>query len=239
MRKRTNLTASTANLIQNLFFYCGTVIVGLLALKTAGVPLTVFTIFGGALALGIGFGSQHLMNNFISGITVLIEQPIKVGDIVDVAGLSGRVMQIGIRATVIRDDAGMSHLIPNSHILENPVTNWHFDDELVAVVVRAGIAYGSDCPLMRKVLLDVAQENQGVVKDPEPTVIFHDFGDNALVFDLLVWMPIQTALERREAASDLRFAIEEKCNENGIVMAFPQRDVHLDVEKAIPIRMEK
>ncbi len=209
------------------------------ALQFAGVPLTVFTIFGGALAIGIGFGSQHILANFISGLILLIERPVKPGDLVKVGDYSGMVVRVGARATLLTDYTGVTHLIPNSQLLESSVTNWHYDDDTVCAVTKVGAAYGTDTRIVEKLLLEVAQNHPQVSKEPAPVVLFEEFGSDSLNFELLVWIRARRVLERRKIESEIRHRINEIFNENGIVIAFPQRDVHLDSAKPIQVEVVK
>ncbi|MDA3961698.1 MAG: mechanosensitive ion channel [Planctomycetota bacterium] len=235
--RRLQITEGAAQVIQQILFYIMITVVFLIGVQIAGLPLTAFTVIGGALALGVGFGSQNLVNNFMSGLVLLVERPVRIGDLVEVDGAGGRVIHIGARSTTISNYSGVAHMIPNSTLLENRLTNWSLKDDLVLVTVTVGVAYGSDIQRLEMVLLGCANSNDEVVTQPVPEVLFQEFGDNALVFDLLVWIHARTGIQRQRAASALRFGIDAACREHGITIAFPQRDVHLDVTSAIPVRM--
>jgi len=198
------------------------IISGLLAL---GMSLTNLAIIAGALSVGIGFGLQHIVGNFISGIIMLIERPIKVGDRIVVGQDDGIVKKISVRATEIEDFEKSSVLIPNSELISGRVQNWTFHTPLNRMSVSVGVAYGTDVDLVKKLLLEVAAENENVVQVPEPRVYFDDFGDSALIFRLMVY--IYDISMRNRTPSNLRFAIDKKFRENNIHIPFPQRDVHI------------
>jgi potassium-dependent mechanosensitive channel len=229
--------AGASVMLRAVIHYALVMLVLCIALQSAGVPLTAFTIFGGAIAIGVGFGSQNILNNFISGLIILFERPIKQGDLVQIGSQIGIVSRIGARATLLTDYKGITHLIPNSHFLEQPVTNWHFSDDLVCASISVGVAYGSDTALVQRVMKEVAQRHPRTVAEPEPCVLFNDFASDALVFEVLLWTPARRVIERRRVESEIRFAIDTAFRENGIVIAFPQRDVHVDASTPIPVRM--
>jgi len=206
------------------------------ALISVHIPLTVFTFLGGALAIGAGFGAQNILNNFISGLILLVERPIKLDDMVEVDGILGLVKVIGSRCCQVRRLDGIDMLIPNSSFLEKNVTNWTHSDHLLRLEVDVGIAYGS--PLSKaKVLIErAAVEHPYVLKAPKPKVYLEDFASDALNLTLLFWIDLSSQSDRRLVMSDIRYRIEALFGENGIVIAFPQRDVHL--ESALPIKVE-
>jgi small-conductance mechanosensitive channel len=170
----------------------------------------------------------YIINNFISGWILMWERPIRIGDFLEMGEVKGTVESINTRSTCIRRVDGVHVLVPNSYLLENTVTNWTLIDRLVRTNVRVGIAYGSDVELATELLNRVAGEHASVLKDPPYSVIFDDFGDNSLVFDLNVWVYADAEKGLRVIRSDLRYQIDRLFRESGIVIAFPQRDVHLD-----------
>lgn len=226
-----------ASAIQTLVFYSMLVVVVFFSLTVAEVPLTVFTIFGGALALGIGFGSQNVVSNFISGLILLIERPVEAGDLVEVDGCLGVVDRVGARATrLFGYDAG-SYLVPNSVLLESIVRNWNHANDLIRTVVPVGIAYGSDTAQARELLQQIATDHDEILDQPAPAVLFTDFGDNALGFEIHFFIEPKDILARKRIESDVRFAIDAAYRNAGIEIAFPQRDVHLDSVKPLEVRM--
>jgi potassium efflux system protein len=179
-----------------------------------------------ALSVGIGFGLQEIVANFISGIILLFEQPIRVGDTVTVGDTSGVVTKIRMRATTVRDWDGRELLVPNKEFITGRLLNWSLSDQQTRTLIEIGVAYGSDVPKAMKIALDVAREHENVLDDPEPFITFDSFGDNSLLLTLRCYLP---SLERRlVTASEMRNTINDRYNEAGIVIAFPQRDVHLN-----------
>ncbi|MEE8409680.1 MAG: mechanosensitive ion channel domain-containing protein [Myxococcota bacterium] len=234
---RFGLHTGASAALQTLTFYVLFVFFALFALRMVNVPLTVFTVLGGALAIGVGFGSQNIVNNFISGLILLIEQPIKVDDLIEVDGTLGKVEHIGARSTRVRTFANIHILVPNSAFLEKNVVNWTLSDPLVRVEVNVGVAYGSPTRDVHRLIHQAIEEHSDVQKHPEPLVFFTAFGDNALHFEALFWIRISSHIDRRRIQSDIRFRIDELFRETEIVIAFPQRDVHLDTIKPLEVRV--
>ncbi len=234
---RMKIDRGPASAIQTIIYYVSVVLVVMLAMQMAAVPLTVFTIFGGALALGIGFGSQNIVNNFISGLILLIERPIAVGQLVEVDGNRGTVHKIGARSTLVQVYDGKMVIIPNSMLLELVVTNYDRPDERYRSQVSVGVAYGSDTKKVRELLGRAADEHPRVLDNPGWIVLFKEFGDNALGFELHSWIRPSSTQERYIIESELRFRIDELCREAGVVIAYPQRDVHLDTLSPLEVRV--
>ncbi len=201
------------------------------------IPLTVFAFFGGALAIGLGFGTQTLIKNFISGIIVLAERKIRVGDVLELDGIVGTVTEINTRSSVIRSADELETMIPNSAFLENRVTNWTLSSSKVRRFVRLGVAYGSSPRQVMDVLTESAARHQLVCKDPAPFAVFEDFGDSALIFCLYFWLEVGGSTNRTIVGSDLRLMIEKRFSELGIGVPFPQRDVNLNSASPITVRI--
>jgi len=235
LRKRFDMSKTAATLLERGLYILSIVILILLALDIVNIPLTVFAFLGGALAIGIGFGAQTLINNFISGLILLIERPISLGDLVEVEGVRGRVGNIGARCSRIRRADGIDMLVPNSAFLEKNVTNLTLTDTKLRVSIKIGVAYGSPLREVTRLLQQAVEEHGKVLKDPIPLVMFEDFGDNALMFAVEFWVNVTTQTDFRVVASDLRFMIERLFRETGIVIAYPQRDVHLDQTRPLEI----
>jgi small-conductance mechanosensitive channel len=234
---RTRIHADAAQLIQRLSFYALLIVVVVTALNMLHVPLTAFAFISGAVAIGVGFGAQNIINNFISGWILMSERPVGIGDFVEIEGASGTVEKIGNRSTRIRRVDGVHLLVPNSRILENSVINWTLVDRKVRTVVRVGVAYGSPVREVERLIHQALTEHLAVEKEPEPSVIFEDFGDNALIFDAYFWSDVGGERELRRTRSDIRYRISELFEENGIVIAFPQRDVHLDAPDGLRVHV--
>jgi small-conductance mechanosensitive channel len=232
---RVEESASLA--ISTLIFYGLAIIVFVAALGWAGIPLTLFTLFGGALAIGFGFGSQNIIKNFISGLILLIERPIRPGDMVDVSDTHGRVIRVGLRCTQIRTFTNIDILVPNSLFLESNVINWTLTNDETKVKLSLGVAYGSDVNKVRELMLKAAKENTKIMNHPPPEVFFADFGNDALMFQLVFWIRMKQPSDQLRVESELRFKLDALFKEHQLVIAFPQRDVHLDTTRPLDIRL--
>ena len=233
LRSRMEKRAANPDLIQMVsraWLILGLVVLGFLVLEQLQVPLAAFAFVSGAVAIGVGFGAQNIINNFISGWILMWERPIKIGDFLELGEVRGTVEAINTRSTRIRRVDGVHLLIPNSNLLENTVTNWTLQDDLVRTAVLVGVAYGSDVTLVRELLERAADEHPDVLKEPQRFVLFDDFGDNSLVFELNLWVRSKAERGLRSIRSDLRFRIDALFREHNVTIAFPQRDVHLDGE---------
>jgi potassium efflux system protein len=196
----------------------------ILSLSTLGVNATSLAVIFGALSIGIGFGLQNIFNNFISGLILLFERPIQVGDYVEVGGLWAEVKKINVRATVVQTFDNASVIIPNSELISQQVTNWSFKDKRMRRNLDVGVAYGSDIDLVQKTLLDIAQNTRGVLKYPRPDVLFIDHADSALIFRLRIWVHVD---DFWTVPSQIRCDIDRCFRELAIEIAFPQRDLHI------------
>ena len=223
--------------IKTITFYILLCTFTLLALRAVNFPLAVFTVLGGALAIGIGFGSQNVMNNFISGLILLIERPIRPRDVVEIEGSHGVVENIGARSTQIRAMDGRYIVVPNSYFLQNNLINWTLSDDLIRSKVSVGVAYGSDTTLVEKCILQCINDAEGVHMEPRPNVIFEAFAESSLNFDVYFWLRARSPMAIRRIESRLRFAIDLSFREHNISIAFPQRDIHLDITKPLDINL--
>jgi small-conductance mechanosensitive channel len=197
----------------------------LLALAALGVNFTNITIIGGALGVGIGFGLQTIVNNFVSGLILLFERPVRIGDYIEIQGLWGEIKKIGLRATTVETFDRADIVIPNSDLVANQVTNWTRTNRLVRLKIPVGVAYGSDVPLVMKILLECAQENPSVMSSPKPQVLFTGFGDSSLDFELRVFL--SDIDYRLIAQSEILQEIDREFRLNDVEIPFPQRDLHL------------
>lgn len=203
------------------------IIVGMIViLQTLGIDLSALTILTGALGVGVGFGLQHITNNLVSGIILLFERPIKVGDRIEVGGVLGDVVRISPRATIIVTNDNITVIVPNSEFITGRVTNWSYIDRDVRFHIPVAVSYHSDPEEVRRLLLTVAGAHPGVLKQPEPDALFQEFGDSSLKFVLRVWtrdyITTQGVLR-----SELNFAISRMFKEHGIEIPFPQQDLHI------------
>ena len=226
--RSSGASADTIHLFKRLFYIVAGAILIVTTLDVMNVPLTAFAFLSGAVAIGVGFGAQNIINNFISGWILMWERPIRIGDFLEVDGARGSVETINTRSTRIRRVDGVHMLIPNSKLLENTVVNWTLIDNLTRTSVRVGVAYGSDCKLVARLIEQATQQQEDILTEPKPVVIFDDFGDNALMFESFFWVNATKERDLRVIRSQVRFTIDELFAEHDIVIAFPQRDVHLD-----------
>jgi small-conductance mechanosensitive channel len=216
------LQYAISQIVSNVVLVIGVFIV----LENTGIHLGALTVFAGAVGVGIGFGLQNIASNFISGLVILAERPITIGDRVEVAGVAGQVMQIRARSTVIRTNDNISMIVPNTKFIDSPVTNWTYGDPRVRFRVPVGVAYGSNIDKVKEALLAAGHENPHVLQDPAPSIFLSKFGENAIEFELVVWSS-EMSYRPSRFRSDLNFAIEQKFREAGIAMPFPQRDLHI------------
>jgi potassium efflux system protein len=196
----------------------------LVALHAFGLSSTSLTVAFGALGIGLGFGLQNIFNNFISGIILLFERPIQVGDAVEINGIWAEVKKIKFRSTVVQTYDNASLIIPNSEFISSQVTNWSFRDLTLRIKVSVGVAYGSDIEQVRNSLLEIAAKTEKVFAFPKPDVLFSDFGDSALIFVLRVWTDVDNMLK---VGTAIRFEINRVFRERNIEIAFPQHDIHI------------
>ena len=209
----------------------------LLTLNLARIPLSVFAFLGGALAIGVGFGTQTIIKNFISGMILLVERRVQIGDVIEIDGVAGTVTTVDLRSSTVRSGDGQETLVPNSVLLEHKVTNWTLSDRKVRRGVRVGVAYGTSMRDAAEKIEDCAKRHGNVLKDPPPQVLFEDFGDSAQILTLYFWVEVSDKVGATQVASDLRFIIDKRLAEDGIVIAFPQRDVRVDPSRPIRIEM--
>ena len=234
---KTGMRADAAHVLQRIIFYGLIIFVVMTALSLLRVPLTAFAFVSGAVAIGVGFGAQNIINNFISGWILLVERPVRINDFIEIDDHKGVVERIGNRSTRIRRTDGVHLLMPNSQMLERVVVNWTLIDHMIRTVVRVGVAYGSDVRRVAELVKQAVDEQPEVNKEPAPMVILDDFGDNAIIFDAYFWCEVGGERELRHIRSTIRFRIDELFRENEIVIAFPQRDLHMDTLSPLEIRM--
>ena len=237
--KRLRLDSGTKKSMEALFRYVLIVIVVLFVLTIVGIPLTAFTLLGGAFAIGIGLGSQNLVNNFLSGIVLMTERPLKIGDIVELENRRGIVEHIGGRSTRIKTFENVRMVIPNSKLLENTVINWSLIDSDLRREISVGVAYGSPAKTVGDLLKQVVNEHPDIKRSPEPVILFDNFGDDALIFRILFWVKLSDTLNPFLIESDVRYRIYELLDAEHITIAFPQRDIHLDTTSPLEVSVVK
>jgi small-conductance mechanosensitive channel len=223
---RSGLDASLQYAIAQVTGYAIITIGFFLALQNTGINLSALTVFAGAVGVGVGLGLQNISSNFISGLILLAERPIKIGDRVEVHTVAGRVTDIRARSTTVVTNDNITLIVPNSVFVEHTITNWSHGDQKVRFRIPVGVAYGSDLARVKEALLEVARNHPATLSDPEPRVFFESFGDSALNLELVVWS-VEMSFRPRRFRSDLNFAIDEAFRERGIELPFPQRDIHV------------
>ena len=205
-----------------LFMFIGSIVI----IQSAGIDMSSLSLLAGALGVGIGFGLQNITDNFISGIIILFEKPIKVGDRIVVGNTEGDVINISVRATTILTNENVSIIVPNSEFISSRVINWSHNNRNIRFDIPVGVSYSEDPEVVRKVLLEVAERNENVLKKPEARVFFDEFADSSLNFTLAVWTSKYTD-KPRILKTELYFEIFKQFKKEGIEIPFPQRDVYI------------
>ncbi len=243
MQQRFAVDHAAAFAWQQIVHYLLLVLLLLFVLNLVRIPLTFFTVVGGALAIGVGFGSQTIVNNFLSGLILMLERPIKIGDIVEVENVRGTVEWVGARSTRIKTFDHLRLVVPNSLLLQNKIINWNLTDDIVKRQIAAGVMYGSSVRRVEALLRQAADEQPLVERFPEAQVLFSDFGESAMIFVLNFWISLgrtgKAGISIGRVESDIRFRILELFHQEGIAMAYPQRDVRIDSARPIEIRLKQ
>ena len=237
---KTDMRPDAIQTLQRILFYVLLVCVVLTALSLLHIPITAFAFLTGAVAIGVGFGAQNIINNFISGWILMTERPVRIDDFIEVDDHTGIVERIGNRSTRIRRVDGVHILVPNSQMLERTVVNWTLVDYRIRTTISVGVAYGSPTRRVAELFLDAVQSEPAVLDDPKPRIIFSDYGDSALIFDAYFWSNAEAGGSGAEGAfriirSNIRHRIAELFEQEGIVIAFPQRDVHIDSTRPLQV----
>ncbi len=220
---------ATGSILRYVVLAIGFVVI----LQTAGIDLTALNVLTGAVGIGVGFGLQNVVNNFISGLIILFERPIKVGDRIEVGEVEGDVVHIGARSTTVVTNDNISIIVPNAKFINDNVVNWSHNDRKVRFRIPVSVAYGSDLELVRRLLLEAAEDCPDVLATPAPAVRLMSFDDYALGFELRAWST--TLIHRRgQLTSDLNLTIYRKFTAHGVVIPYPRRDVHLFAESSPP-----
>lgn len=227
---KTNFDQSLRFAVSKIFGYIFILLGFYIALLVNGVNLSSLAVIAGALGVGLGFGLQNIVGNFVSGLILLAERPVAIGDRIEVSGVAGRVTKIALRSTTVVTNDNISIIVPNSDLITQAITNWSHGDPKVQMRLPVGVAYGSDPEKVRRVLTAVALAHPGVLKTPEPTIYFESFGDSSLNFEIGVWTQ-DMAHSPRRFRSEINYAVEKALRENQIEIPFPQRVVHLRTEK--------
>lgn len=230
-KMETGVRATIGTVTKFAIIVIGSVVI----IQTAGIDLTALTLVAGALGVGIGFGLQNITDNFISGVIILFEKPIKVGDRIDVGDVQGNVISISFRATQILTNDNISIIVPNSEFISSKVINWSHNDRNIRFRIPVGVSYKEDPEKIKAILLEVAEENPHVLKYPQSSVLFDEYGDSSLNFYLAVWTTTHTD-KPRILKSELYFEIFRKFKEQNVEIPFPQRDIHIRTQ---PVSIEQ
>jgi small-conductance mechanosensitive channel len=236
---KTKLRPDAVIVIKRISFYSILALVTLATMGLLGIPIAAFAFATGAIAIGIGFGAQNIINNFISGWILIAERPIRVDDFIELDGFTGTVKRVGTRSTLVHRPDGVHVLVPNSKLLENTVINWTLIDGVIRTSVRVGVAYGTNPQKVIELMQGCVIGRSGVLAKPAPEFVFEDFGDNALIFDAYFWCDVAGEKTLRTIRSETRLALADAFNVNNIVVAFPQRDIHLHTEKPISVQLHQ
>jgi small-conductance mechanosensitive channel len=234
---RTRLDVGARHSVSAATGYVGFAVAAMLAVTTMGLDLSNLAIVAGALSVGIGFGLQNVVNNFVSGLLILIERPIKVGDWIVVSGYEGTVKRISVRSTEIETFDRAEVIVPNSELVSAPVTNWTHKTRVCRVIIPVGVAYGSDTELVRNILMKAAKEHENVLSFPAPMVIFKSFGHSSLDFELRVYA--RDTDYYLTLINDMHFAIDKAFRDKGVEIPFPQRDLHLHDSETLAALLRK
>ncbi len=226
LRRRTKFEPSLQYAISKFIGYAFIALGFYVALTLSGVNLSSLALLAGAVGVGLGFGLQNIVSNFVSGLIILAERPIAIGDRVEIGSIAGQVTQIRLRSTTVLTNDNITIIVPNTDFVTHTVTNWSHGDPKVRLRLPVGVAYGTDTDQLRRALLEVAAAHPKVLPDPAPELFFLGFGDSALNFELAVWTSEITAKPRR-FRSELYYAMDKKLRASGIEIPFPQRDLHV------------
>jgi small-conductance mechanosensitive channel len=223
---RYKMDRGTAESIATIIRYVIVIIGLMIIMRTSGIDISSLGILFGAIGIGIGFGLQSISNNFISGIIILFERPVKVGDRIEVEGVAGNIVKISGRATTIITNDNIAIIVPNSELINSKVTNWSLNDHMVRFNFPVFVSYKEDPQRIKEILLEVAGECGEVLKDPLPDVLFEEFADNSLIFNLRVWAT-EYSDKPKVLKSILYYEIFEKFKQHNIEIPYPQRDLHI------------
>ena len=225
LKKNSYLQKGTTDSVTKIISYISFLFWLFIGFNMVGIDLSVFWAGSAVLGIGIGFGLQNLTSNFVSGIVILFERPIKKGDLIEVDSILGSVETISFRSTIINTQDNITIIVPNSKIITENVTNWSHQDRKIRLRISVGVSYNSDLNVVKKVLVEAAEENSTLLKRPSPQVILTEFADSSVNLSLLVWT--QYPEQKLQISSDLHFKIFEKFKEKGIQIPFPQMDLHV------------
>lgn len=224
--EKTTLSKGSVVSMGTIFRFVVIMVGSIIILQSAGIDISTIGLIAGGLGIGIGFGLQNITDNFISGIVILFEKPIKVGDRIEIGDIEGDVINIAVRATTIQTNDNISIIVPNSQFISSQVINWSHNDRSIRYRIPVGVSYNEDPDQIRSILLAVANDSPHVLKEPIPMVLFTEYGDSSLNFELAVWTQTHTD-KPKILKSELYFEIFSRFKKQSIEIPFPQRDLHI------------
>jgi len=237
--RKFSLNENDAQVFGRVTYYVIFICILVFSLVTVNIPLAVFAFFGGALAIGVGFGAQTLINNFISGLILLFDRSIRLNDVVEVDGQRGRVIAINIRSSRVRRFDGIEILIPNSHFLQQNVVNLTLSDTFTRFEITVGVAYGTPTRTAEEIIFSAVVAQPEVRQDPPPFVVFEDFADSSLNFRAFFWVNLDLEINSNIVRSEIRHRISEYLARAGVSIPFPQRDLHLDTTRPLEVTLRE
>lgn len=223
--------------IKTFVSYFLILILALFVLRLLNIPVTVITAVGAAFAFALGLGAQNIVYDFLSGLIMILEHPVRKRDLIEVDNITARVEHVGARATRLLTLDNKHLIVPNNYFLSKTILNWTLSDEVIRSEVKVGVTYGSSTEQVAELMSQAAAEHPEVRKDPAPRVIFDDFGDDALIFRLSFYSRVNNIIDLRRIRSDLRFMLSKVFKQNGIIIAYPQRDIHFK-DDSHPIKVQ-
>jgi potassium efflux system protein len=223
--QRFSMDAGNRYAVTTIVRYCITIIAFVLALNTIGIGWDKAQWLVAALGVGLGFGLQEIFANFVSGIIILLERPIRIGDAITINNMDGFIKRIQIRATTILDWDNKEIVIPNKTFITGSFINWTLSDQITRIVIPMRVAYGSDTALVQKLLLDIIETQPVILKEPKPWVLFRRFDDSSLGYE--IWVYVRLLSERMPLIHELHTRIHQTLREHGVEIPFPQRDLHV------------
>ena len=237
LRQSSNVTPSARVLLSKLSRIVLVVFAFLFAISSMGIDLTALAVFGGAIGVGLGFGLQKVVSNFISGVILLLDKSIKPGDVIEISGTYGRINKLAARYTSVISRDGREHLVPNEDIITQPVVNWTFSDSKVRRHLPVNVSYNCDIEKAMALMLKAADDSARVIKNPEPKVLIKGFGDNGIDLELRMWIR-DSENGVSNIASEVYLDIWHKFNDGGIEFPYPQRDIHIVSAKGLSGKTE-
>lgn len=219
--KALDVEESVANSLEKISYYSFIILITLFVLQIANIPLTIFTFVGGALVIGIGFGSQNIINNFISGLIIMVERPIKLGDIIEINNVIGQVTNIGARCVSVKSGNNINMLVPNSYILQNNIINWTLEERKIRTSYLIYVEHQSPIEKVEEILCQALKNNQNIIHNPAPQVYLSDLGRDGIGFEMEFWINLSSKVERKRIFSDLNKTIVPQFAEHNINIAVP------------------